>query len=155
MQQKQYKASPLAVRLMQGLTFLSGGAFCLLITQIAEYRIVLILSAGFLLLWILAGFFYIPAYLRRIRISISHTEITVQSGVFFSRTRTILLQSLLLNTLLTTFLSRYTGLNFILLHTYGGTLLLPFLQKQDAEALHGILNTYLLTAISKEEPHAP
>lgn len=155
MQQKQYKASPLAVRLMQGLTLVSCGALCLLTAQITAHRTALILSAGILLLWIPAGFFYIPAYLRRIRIFISHTEITVQSGVFFSRTRTVLLRTLLLTTLLTTFLSRYTGLNFILLHTYGGTLLLPFLPKQDAEELHGTLSTYLLTAVPKEDPHAP
>ncbi|MBQ8687716.1 MAG: PH domain-containing protein [Ruminococcus sp.] len=157
---KQYSTPVCAVRMMQGLTLFLCLGVCSLLFHITGKRLALIVSGACFLVWIAGGLFCIPEILRRIRILIDGSKVTISSGIFFRRTRTLLLHSLQLTILITTPFSRYTGINFLLLRSYGGTLLLPFLSRKDAESLHKELTVCLLNRSMEETaggevPHVP
>ncbi|MGN0591900.1 MAG: PH domain-containing protein [Ruminococcus sp.] len=157
---KQYQTDPHVKYLMQGLTFLICLAVCLLLIYFfgKSSRMVFWLFCLCLLAWILIGVIYIPLSLSRIRITVTDKKIILESGIFLIRTRVLLIRSLQLSSILQTPLSQYTGLNFIPLRAYGGSLILPFLSRKDAQELYAFLTVCLLSRsprddIPTEAPH--
>ncbi|MBQ8514111.1 MAG: PH domain-containing protein [Ruminococcus sp.] len=151
MEQKQYKTAPQAKYLLQGLTFLISLILCLLFFFLDMSKCAtLLLSGGCLLVWIIIGLFYLPMSLDRIRITVTDSRITMDSGLFLIRSRSLLLRSLQLSSIIRTPFSQYTGLNFVPLHAYGGSLILPFLKRKDAQELYDTFTAYLLTRPSPD-----
>lgn len=148
----QYSTSPHACFFLQGTAILTGLAAILMLSSSSLHSL-LRLAAGGLLILSAAFFFYVPFCLQRIHITVTDTKILIDSGVFLMRSRSLLLRSLQLSSVIYTPLSRYTGLNFVPLHAYGSTLLLPFLSKSDAMELHTFLSDYLRSHM--EDSHAP
>ena len=112
-----------------------------------------------IIMWIFMGIFgamfiafglvWLPLYFERGSFMVSRTEIIRNTG-FFIRTRQIMkTEAIQYISLVTTPLSRYTGFNFIALYALGGTIVLPFLSKSDAEEISKFLN--LLIHSRKEE----
>ncbi len=146
-----YKADPHVKYFLQGVTFLLCLAVCLLLISLSAGTIaeIFLISVSTMLIWIIVGLFYIPLCIRRIRITVTDTQITLDSGIFLIRSRSLLIRSLQLSSILQTPFSRYTGLNFIPLRSYGGSLILPFLNQKDAQELHAFFTIYLLANSSQ------
>jgi hypothetical protein len=146
MNETHYRAAPQAKTMLQILFFLTDLLLCLVtITLFSGGSILNILriSGIYLLLWIGVGIVYVPMYIDHIRITVTDRTVTVDSGVFFIRSRSLLLRALQMTAFLEIVPSRYTGMHFLSLHAYGGSLILPFLRRKDAQALHTFFNAYL------------
>lgn len=131
--------------------------------------LILILAAGLvaaayyflrpipILMWILIGIFsavyffvgilWLPLYFSRASYLVSSKEIIRTTGFFWHMQQVMKVSAVQYATLITTPFSKYTGLNFILVNALGGSMLLLFLSRKDAEE---ILRT-ISSAIKKEE----
>ncbi len=77
-------------------------------------------------------FIYLPLYFSSLSYDTTDTEITRHSGVYFRSHQSVLYSAVQYSTVVTTPLSRYTGLNFLVFFVYGGQLRLDFLTHEDA-----------------------
>ncbi len=77
-------------------------------------------------------FAYLPLFISSIKYTATDTEILKTSGVFIKIHQSIKYSSIQYVTVVTTPLSQYTGLNFIIYFVYGGQLRLLFLDHEDA-----------------------
>ncbi len=82
---------------------------------------------------------WIPAWQRSLSYTITSTKITRKGGIFWQHESMMQLSALQWSTALYTPFGRYTGLNFIPLHAYGGSLYLSFLRRVDAEEIQSII----------------
>lgn len=91
-----------------------------------------------LILWaitITVAFFLIPAYYINTRIIIS-TEKIIKQTFFITHKHTFMSQSSIASiTIIITPLSRFTGLNAIIINALGARLLIPFLSKSDCKLI--------------------
>lgn len=104
-------------------------AIFLLIPLIGEYDIYA--AAAY---WAVHAFFscvLIPMYFRHSRISITHDEIVQYSGMLTLTSEFMPMESVKSVTTVITPLSRFTGLNFIIINALGSKILLPFMRKDD------------------------
>ena len=81
---------------------------------------------------VILGFIYFPLFFRTVKYTLTETEIIRTSGVFIKIHQSIKYSSIQYVTVVTTPLSQYTGLNFIIYFVYGGQLRLLFLDHEDA-----------------------
>lgn len=82
---------------------------------------------------------YLPLYFRHTCYYVSSEQIVKHSGCFLIRTQTLRRSAIQYTTSISTPFSKVTGLNFILLSAFGGSMLLLFLSKQDYEQLRTAL----------------
>lgn len=80
-------------------------------------------------------FVYLPMLFNSLSFAAGEYEIQKAGGVFFRRFRSVKCSAIHYVTYINTPVSKYTGLNFIIFHLYGGKLIIPFLAKEDAERI--------------------
>lgn len=90
----------------------------------------------------------LPLYFRHLQCIVTEAQITVKAGIFFRRESSVRLQTVQFVQIITGPFGGRWGMRFILLHVYGGRLLLPFLGRQD----YGELTEFLR---AKGVFHAP
>ncbi len=73
-----------------------------------------------------------PMWFCTLRYTVSDTHITKTCGIFFVREQSMRTDALQFSSIIRTPRSDRTGLNFIPLHAYGGTVFLLFLRLEDA-----------------------
>lgn len=96
---------------------------------------------------------FLPLWFDSVSYTISETHITKRCGIIFVQEQTMRTQALQYSTILRTPFSAKSGLNFIPLHAYGGTIYLAFLRKQDAEEIqHFLQHTIYHLITDHEEP---
>ena len=82
-----------------------------------------------------AGFFtaliYMPVYFKNMKYYISNEKIVKISGFYFLTKQSVRLEKIQYMTTISTPYSKLTGLNFILLYTYGGMLPVMFVSDRD------------------------
>ena len=83
--------------------------------------------------------FWLPLWFESVTYTISTTHIAKRCGIFFQQEQIMRTQSLQYSTVIYAPISRKTGLNFIPLHAYGGSVLLAFLSRTDAEEIQAFL----------------
>lgn len=98
-----------------------------------------------ILMWILIGIFsaiyffvgilWLPLYFSRASYLVSSQEIIRNTGFFWHMQQVMKVPAIQYATLITTPLSKYTGLNFIVVNALGGSMLLLFLSGKDAEEI--------------------
>jgi len=91
---------------------------------------ILIASLAFFIM-----FAYFPLFVKSIEYTATESEIMKRSGVFIKVHQSIRYSSIQYSTIVTTPLSQYTGLNFIVFFVYGGQLRLLFLNHSDASEI--------------------
>lgn len=84
---------------------------------------------------VLLSFIYCPLLFMSLKYTVTDTEIIRSGGVFIKKYQTVRYSSVQYITYAKSFLSQYTGLNFIVLFVYGGQLRLLFLSRDDAEEI--------------------
>lgn len=93
--------------------------------------IVIIIGIAVLTVIIFFNCIYLPLYFSNLYYEIDSQTITKYSGVIFRTNRTIKFSTVQYTALVTTPLSKITGLNFAVLFVYGGQLRLIFLKHSD------------------------
>lgn len=132
-----YHADFDAVRLIQGLLTLFAGFLFLLVRMILRGHPLLLYwicaaAAGF---WLIFGFIYLPLYIRSIRCIVTSGQITVIQGILLRQEQSVLLQNVQFVRVLHGPGQGAAGLNFIILHVYGGSLFILFLSRSDSAVL--------------------
>lgn len=77
-------------------------------------------------------FFYMPMYFSRLSYEMNDEKITKHSGVFLKSHQSVRYSTVQYTAVITTPFSKYTGLNFVILFVYGGSLRLMFLSHDNA-----------------------
>lgn len=95
---------------------------------------ILILTAAFVMSVVL-----LPMWFGSVSYIVTDTHITKRCGIFFIQEQTMRLQALQYSTIFRTPAAKKTGMNFIPLHAYGGTILLAFLKPEDAREIQKFL----------------
>lgn len=81
----------------------------------------------------------IALYIRSLRCIVTSSQITVRHGIFFHREQSVLLHSIQFVRIIHGPCDGAWGLNFIILHVYGGMLAIAFLSRKDRLALTDFL----------------
>ena len=108
----------------------------------------------FLLISFLCIFILLPLWFRNTSYTITEQDIISVTGIFIHREKRMRLRALQCSTIIQMPFCQYTGMIFLPLHAYGGTMLLLFLKKQDAAELC-IRFADLFYPATQEETHAP
>jgi len=98
-------------------------------------KIVVITVAAVISVAFLEMFVHLPLYFSSIKYIATETEVTKSSGVFIKVHQSVRYSSIQYTTFISSYLSNYTGFNFIIFFVYGGQLRLLFLKKSDAEEI--------------------
>ncbi|MBR4361455.1 MAG: PH domain-containing protein [Ruminococcus sp.] len=106
--------------------------FCAVRMYISLNIVLLIIGIAIVTVDIFFMFIYLPLYFRNLSYDTTDTEITKHSGVYFRSHQSVLYSTVQYTTVVTTPLSQYTGLNFVIFFVYGGQLRLLFLDQEDA-----------------------
>ncbi len=106
--------------------------FCAVKMYITVNIVLLILGIAIVTVDIFFICIYFPLYFRYLSYDTTDTEITKHSGVYFRSHQSVLYSTVQYTTVITTPLSQYTGLNFVIFFVYGGQLRLLFLDQEDA-----------------------
>lgn len=139
---KQYTADRQAQRVLQAATPVAAAILLFLIwyfLAILPDWLLWTLTVLLLLAAILMAVLLIPMWFNTVSYTVSDTHITKRCGIIFLREQTMRTQALQYCTILHAPFSQKTGLNFIPLHAYGGTILLSFLRQEDAEEIQVFL----------------
>lgn len=94
-----------------------------------------ILTAVFGVAYLIFGVIWLPLYFTNTNCSVSSDEIIRHSGIFWRTKQIMPMESVQYVTLITTFFSKYTGLNFVIVNALGGSIILMFLSVSDAEEI--------------------
>lgn len=81
----------------------------------------------------------LPMWFCTVSYTVSDTHITKRCGIFFIQEQTMRTQALQFSSTFRMPGSNKTGMNFIPLHAYGGTVFLAFLSQSDAEEIQAFL----------------
>ena len=93
--------------------------------------------SGTLIIFICTGIIavYLPLYFSSLRYTATGSEIIRTSGVFFKIHQSVRYTSIQYAAVIKTFLSEYTGFNFIIFFVLGGRITLLFLSRTDADEI--------------------
>ncbi len=80
-------------------------------------------------------FVYLPLYFSLLKYTATDSEIIRTSGVFIRLHQSVHYSSIQYATVIKTFLSGYTGLNFIIFFVFGGRFRLMFLSRDDMDEI--------------------
>lgn len=125
-----------SVRLLQ--IIISTIGFILFLTAkhyIHSKSTLLILGTIIVSLCICIMFIYLPLYFSSLKYIVTDTEIIRTGGVFIKVHQSVLFSSIQYVTVIKTFLSGYTGLNFIIFFVFGGRFRLMFLSRNDIDEI--------------------
>ncbi|MBO5318646.1 MAG: PH domain-containing protein [Ruminococcus sp.] len=125
-----------SVRLLQ--IIISAIGFILFLTAkhyIHSKSTLLILGTIIVSLCTFIMFIYLPLYFSSLKYIVTDTEIIRTGGVFIKVHQSVLFSSIQYVTVVKTFLSGYTGLNFIIFFVFGGRFRLMFLSRNDIDEI--------------------
>ncbi len=125
-----------SVRLLQ--IIISAIGFILFLTAkhyIHSKSTLLILGTIIVSLCTFIMFIYLPLYFSSLKYIVTDTEIIRTGGVFIKVHQSVLFSSIQYVAVIKTFLSRYTGLNFIIFFVFGGRFRLMFLSRNDTDEI--------------------
>lgn len=94
----------------------------------------------------------LPMWFCTVSYSVSATHITKRCGILFIQEQTMRTQALQFSSIFRMPLSQKTGMNFIPLHAYGGTVFLAFLSQSDAEEIQTFLQKTVYSHSQKSSP---
>ena len=116
---------------------LSGAAYLFL----RRWAFVMYLCIGiFCTLAFLTGFVLTPLYFRSLRCIVTPHQITCRSGILLHREKSVRMRTIQYVQIVTGPFDGALGLNFIVLHVYGGSMQLFFLRRRDRREIARLLS---------------
>ncbi|WP_295152203.1 PH domain-containing protein [uncultured Ruminococcus sp.] len=94
-------------------------------------------------LWVIAALFAVlvlPFYFHKACYTVSNKEITAKSGLIITSKQFMLTSAVKSVTSILLPLGRITGMNFVILNALGSRLVIPFMNKRDAEEIVEVVN---------------
>ncbi len=136
-----YHADRDAARLLQLLLFLAAAIICIAAALfLKEYPLLqLVIRTSAVVLAILMGCIAIPLYIHSLSCTVTSSQITVRHGIFFRREQSVLLRNVQFVRIIHGPFGGAFGLNFLILHMYGGMLTVALLNRSDRLALTDFL----------------
>lgn len=101
------------------------------VPEIVVWTIMIVFAAVYVLYILI----YLPILYNSIKYYVGKNDISAVSGVFMKSKRYMKMSSIQYVTKITTPLSKYTSLNFIIISAHGGRMLFTFLSKSDADEI--------------------
>ena len=101
-------------------------------------------------LWVVAALLAVlvlPFYFHKASYTVSDKEITAKSGLLITSKQFMLTSSVKSVTCILLPLGRLTGMNFIILNALGSRLVIPFLNRRDAEEIMNLVNNSIRSRI--------
>lgn len=139
---KKYYLSRYAMRTIKLVLFLLS----LILTCLARiflFSYPIIMWSAYALFWgifFVAVIIVIPVYYSKTCYYISSCEISKLSGFFISSKQLMKVSAIQYITQLSTPLSKFTGMNFLIINAFGGKMALLYLSKTDAEEILAVLS---------------
>ena len=125
-----------SIRLMQIIISAIGLILFFIVKHYIHSKEVLFITGIIIVsLCICIVFIYLPLYFSSLKYTVTNTEIIRTSGVFIKVHQSVLFSSIQYATVIKTFLSGYTGLNFIIFFVFGGRFRLMFLSRNDTDEI--------------------
>ena len=120
-----------------------------LLAAVIDTAAALFLDHWTLLMWIviaviagvaiLVSFVLLPLSFRRLVCTVTATQITVCTGILFRKEQSVRMDAIQFVQLISGPFDGALGLNFVILHVYGGQLLILFLNRNDRNTLTAFL----------------
>ncbi len=85
------------------------------------------------------AFCVLPLYFRMLSCTVTSSSITVTAGILFRRAQSVRFERVQFVQIVSGPFDGTLGLNFVVLHLYGGHLTVPFLSRDDREAFAALL----------------
>lgn len=130
---KEYRPYSAALQLMQVLLCsFSAGISALALKLLAPFPIIMWTTVGvFAGIGVLLSFLFLPLMFRRLRCVVSSSQVSVRSGIILQREQSIRLNTVQFVQIISGPFDGRFGLNFIILHVYGGQLAVLFLSRNE------------------------
>ncbi|MCC8130815.1 MAG: PH domain-containing protein [Ruminococcus sp.] len=113
---------------------------CFTVGYLSNHKIIMtLLLCLFWLAAILFAAILLPGYFSRTVIYISPSEISMKTGIIYVKRHQMKTSAIQYVSTITTFMSKYTGLNFVILRAMGGTMVLPFLGVEDLREIEELM----------------
>lgn len=90
----------------------------------------------------LGNFILLPLYFSKCSFNIAKDSATKNGGVFFTTTAHVKKSSVQYVTVVKTPFSKYTAMNFLIIHVLGGVMILNFLSLSDLEEIGAIMQNW-------------
>lgn len=130
---KIFKPEKNALIVLRGIIMLVSAVLIFLVKIYVPFDLMEIIIIIFIAATgIFMMFVYLPVYFSTLSYNMGAERITKHSGVFLKSHQSVKYSNVQYSTVVTTPFSERTGLNFIILFVYGGSLRLMFLSKDDA-----------------------
>lgn len=124
----------LVICLLAGVMDMAAALFLDPWTLLMWIVIIIIVSAA-----VLVSFVLLPLFFRRLRCTVTTSQITVCAGILFRQEQSIRIDTIQFVQLISGPFDGALGLNFMILHVYGGQLAILFLHKDDRDSLSAFL----------------
>ncbi|MCD8344373.1 MAG: PH domain-containing protein [Oscillospiraceae bacterium] len=113
---------------------------CFTVGYLSNHKIIMtLLLCLFWLAAILFAAILLPGYFSRTVIYISPSEISMKTGIIYVKRHQMKTSAIQYVSTITAFMSKYTGLNFVILRAMGGTMVLPFLGVEDLREIEELM----------------
>lgn len=147
---QEYRADTAALRLIQViLCLLAAGLSAAAAQFLSPWAILMwIVIAVFVGIAVIVSFLLLPLLFRRLRCVTTSSRVSVRSGILLQREQSIRLNTVQFVQIISGPFDGKCGLNFVILHVYGGSLAVLFLSKEEREEFTAFL-------IRKGVFHAP
>lgn len=138
---KEYRPDMAALRLIQAvLCLISAGLSAAVMQLLTSFPIIMWTAVGvFVGVGVLAAFLFLPLMFRRLKCVVSSSQISVRSGIILQREQSIRLNTIQFVQIISGPFDGRLGLNFIVLHVYGGQLAVLFLSRDERKEFTAFL----------------
>ena len=134
---KRFRPDLRALGFLRIVTALSALVACILsVVTLTDYRLLMYIAVG-----IAAGvafaldFIVFPLYFSRVSYNISNSFVIKQTGIFIRSEQIMKLRSFQYSSVISTPFSKFTSLNFIVIHALGAKITLHFIARDEIEQL--------------------
>lgn len=133
--QKSYHADNAALYFLQILICLvSAGLSAIAASFLSFWSIFMwIAIAIFVGIGVIVSFLILPLLFRKLLCTVTASQINVQSGIFLRKEQSIRMNTIQFVQIISGPFNGALGMNFIILHVYGGQLSVLFLSKKDCQ----------------------
>lgn len=138
---KEYRADTAALRLIQIVLCLISAVLSAAAVQfLAPWPILMwIAVAIFVGIGVILSFLLLPLMFRKLRCVVTAAQVSVRSGIILQQEQSIRLNTVQFVQIISGPFNGVFGMNFIILHVYGGQLAVLFLNRSDRQELTAFL----------------
>ncbi|MGN0594933.1 MAG: PH domain-containing protein [Hominimerdicola sp.] len=136
---KPQKRAMLVIAFVMALPVLGFNIIVQLLQRFIPFSVYYIMIPLYAILFIIV-MIVLPVYFKKAFFTVSSKEITIHNGFISTQSTFIPASSVKSVTLVVLPLSKYTGMNFVVLNTFGARAVMLFLSKSDMNEISAVIN---------------